>query len=333
MPQLNPILDSIDPPDRPAKIVVLDGYTLNPGDLAWAELSCFGAFACHDRSPSELLVERAAGAEIVLTNKTPLSASVLEKLPQLKFIGVLATGYNVVDVGAASRLGIAVANVPGYGTSSVAQHVWALILELSNHVARHAEAVSQGRWAACPDFCFTLAPLTELAGKTLGIAGYGAIGRAVAEIGRAFGMRIIAWSRSLKPGVENVSLEELFAQSDVLSLHCPLDDTTKGLVNRASLSLMKPTALLINTGRGPLIVEQDLADSLNRGAIAGAGLDVLGVEPPAADHPLFQANNCLITPHIAWATKAARQRLMTEVARNVAAFLQGERRNWVNQPG
>jgi glycerate dehydrogenase len=329
----NPVsTDNADPHPvhaRP-KIVVLDGYTLNPGDLAWDELSAFGEFVCHERTPAKLLVERAAGAEIVLTNKTPLPASVLEELPNLKFIGVLATGYNVVDVAAATQRGIAVANVPGYGTASVAQHVWALILELSNHVARHASAVSNGKWSACPDFCFTVAPMVELSGKTLGIAGYGAIGQAVADVGRAFGMKIIAWNRSTKPDVENVTLDQLFAESDVLSLHCPLDDSTKGMVNRNSLSRMKQTALLINTGRGPLVVEQDLADSLNRGGIGGAGLDVLGMEPPAGDNPLFKARNCLITPHIAWATRAARQRLVTEVSRNVGAFLRGERRNLVN---
>lgn len=312
------------------KIVILDGYTLNPGDLDWSPLACLGDLSVHDRTARSEILLRATGAEIVLTNKTPLAEETLQALPGLRYVGVLATGYNVVDVAAAKSRGIVVTNVPGYGTASVAQHVWALILELVNHVGRHAASVAEGGWTRCPDFCYWTSPLTELSEKKLGVVGLGAIGRAVAEIGRAFGMEIIAHTRTPRPGVEQVSLDDLFRRADLISLHCPLTEETKGLVNSRRLSSMKPTALLINTGRGPLVVESDLAEALNSGIIAGAGLDVLGVEPPNADNPLLTAKNCLITPHQAWATQAARQRLLDIAAANIRGFLAGRLQNVVN---
>lgn len=314
------------------RIVVLDGFTLNPGDLDWAPLRALGECAIHDRIPAAQVAERAADAEVVLTNKTPVSADAIARLPRLRYVGVLATGYNVVDVAAAKARGIPVTNVPGYGTPAVAQHVFALILELASRTGHHAQAVRDGRWSACPDFCFWDFPLVELTGRTLGIVGYGSIGEAVARIGRAFGMNILASARRPRAdaGVEFVSTDEIFRRADIVTLHCPLTDETRGLVNAARLATMKPGAFLINTGRGPLVVEQDLADALNAGRIAGAGLDVLSVEPPPPGNPLFTAKNCLITPHIAWATRAARARLLDEVVGNLRAFLGGTPRNVVN---
>ncbi|HSI15415.1 MAG TPA: D-2-hydroxyacid dehydrogenase [Chthoniobacter sp.] len=311
------------------RIVVLDGYTLNPGDLSWSSLEELGQVEIHEHTSPELTVERAQGAPLVLTNKTVLSGDTLRALPGLRYVGVLATGYNVVDIAAAAELGIAVTNVPGYAAASVSQAVFALLLELANRVGDHARAVSSGRWAASRDFCFWDSPLVELSGRTLGIVGFGAIGRDVANIARAFGMRVIVHSRRPVEGEENVSLDDLFAKADVVSLHCPLTPETKNLVNAERLSRMKPTAFLINTGRGPLIDEAALADALNRSQIAGAGLDVLGKEPPAADNPLFTAKNCFITPHIAWATKEARERLMATTVANVRAFLAGTPQNLV----
>ncbi len=315
------------------KIVVLDGYTLNPGDLDWAPLHAVGDCSIHDRTPREQVVERAADAEIVLTNKALVLRDAIERLPKLRYIGVLATGYNVVDTAAAKERGIPVTNVPGYGTASVAQHVFALLLELTQRTGHHAQTVRDGRWSACPDFCYWDFPLLELAGRTLGIVGYGEIGRAVARIGLAFGMKIIASTRTPRAatdGVEFVAVEELFRRSDVVTLHCPLTEQTRGLVNPARLSLMKPTAFLINTGRGPLVVEADLAAALNSGRIAGAGLDVLSTEPPPASNPLLTAKNCLITPHIAWATREARARLLGRAVGKLRAFLAGQPRNVVN---
>jgi glycerate dehydrogenase len=322
---------SVDSHPRP-RIVVLDGFTLNPGDLDWAPLQALGECAIHDRTPAGEVAARAAGAEIVLTNKAVVSAETIARLPKLRYLGVLATGYNVVDVAAARARGIPVCNVPGYGTPAVAQHVFALILELATRTGHHAQTVRAGRWSACPDFCYWDFPLIELAGRTLGIVGYGSIGEAVARIGQAFGMKILASVRRPRTvaGVEFVSTDEIFRRADVVTLHCPLTDDTKGLVNAARLATMKPTAFLINTGRGPLIVEQDLADALNAGRIAGAGLDVLSVEPPSAGNPLPAARNCLITPHIAWATREARLRLLDEVVKNLRAFLAGSPRNVVN---
>jgi glycerate dehydrogenase len=318
-------------PPRP-RIVVLDGHTLNPGDLDWQAVGALGELTVHDRTPATQILERAADAEILLTNKTPLDAATIAALPELRYIGVLATGYNVVDVAAAKARSIPVCNVPGYGTASVAQHVFALLLELTQHTGHHAQSVREGRWTASPDFCYWDFPLIELAGRTLGIVGYGSIGEAVARIGCAFGMKILASTRrpSAVGGVEFVTVDEVFKRADVVTLHCPLTEETRGLVNAARLATMKPDAFLINTGRGPLVVEQDLADALNAGRIAGAGLDVLGVEPPQAGNPLLHARNCVITPHIAWATRAARARLMDMVVRNLRAFLAGNPRNVVN---
>lgn len=317
------------------KIVVLDGYALNPGDLSWAEVEALGEVICYDRTASEQVLERAAGADVLLTNKTPLTAEILEHLPDLKFIGVLATGYNVVDIEAARRRGILVSNVPAYGTPSVAQHVFALLLELCSHTQEHSQAVRSGQWGACPDFCFWNYPIMELAGQTMGIVGYGRIGRAVAGIAAAFGMQVLAYSpsrsgRPLESGFAWVELADLLAQADVVSLHCPLTADTTGLINTARLRGMKPTAFLINTARGPLIDEQALADALNAGVIAGAGLDVLQQEPPADGSPLLTAKNCIITPHMAWASRQARQRLMTVTAQNIAAFAAGKPQNVVN---
>lgn len=312
-------------PNLRPKIVVLDGYTLNPGDLDWQGLEAIGALTVHDRTPSEAIVERARDAEILLTNKAPVSAETIGRLPGLRYIGVLATGYNIVDVAAAKARGIVVANVPGYGTPSVAQHVFALILELAQRTGHHAQTVSAGRWSASPDFCYWDFPLVELAGRTLGIVGFGAIGQAVAQIGRAFGMKVIATTRTPRTAEDVVFLpvDEVFRRADIVTLHCPLTPETQGLVNASRLSEMKRDAFLINTGRGPLVVERDLAEALETGRIAGAGLDVLSAEPPPLDHPLLKAKNCLITPHIAWATRAARQRLMNIAVENVRAFLAG----------
>lgn len=316
-------------------IVVLDGYTLNPGDLSWARLERLGKLRVYDRTPPEKIVERALEAEIVLTNKTPLRAETIRQLPKLAYIGVLATGYDVVDAAEASKRGIPVANVPAYSSASVAQLVFSLLLELCHRVGVHDEAVRNGEWTACPDFSFWKSPLVELAGKTLGVVGIGGIGEQVAVIGQAFGMSVIATNRSGRrpavEGVELVELEQLFKLADVVTLHCPLTAETEGLIREETLGLMKRNAFLINTGRGKLVREQDLADALNKGTIAGAGLDVLTSEPPAADNPLLSARNCIVTPHIGWATLEARSRLMEIAADNVAAFLTGRPTHVVNQ--
>ncbi|NEN82989.1 D-2-hydroxyacid dehydrogenase [Paenibacillus elgii] len=311
------------------QIVVLDGYTLNPGDLSWEGLERLGSVALYDRTPVEEIVDRARDAGIVLTNKTPLSADTIARLPNLRYIGVLATGYNIIDTEAAAARGIVVTNVPAYGTHGVAQFVFALLLELCQHVGRHAEAVKSGEWSASPDFSFTKTPLVELAGKTMGLIGLGRIGRQTAHIAEAFGMRVIAvGSGRTQPtpveGVEWVTLPELLQQADVISLHCPLTPATHGLINQDRIALMKPSAMLINTARGPLVVESDLAAALREGRLAGAGLDVLSAEPPHPDNPLLAAPNCLVTPHIAWATKEARARLMNTACANVRAFLEGK---------
>ena len=317
------------------KIVVLDGYTLNPGDLSWDELKDIGEVVLYDRTPKELILERAKGAEIILTNKTPLSDETFDKLPGLRYVGVLATGYNVVDIKAASKHGVVVTNIPTYGTYSVAQAVFALLLELCHHIQTHSDAVRAGEWSACADFCFWKYPLIELAGKTLGIIGFGRIGRQVANIGAAMGMKILAADsiRKEAPGIENfkwVEIPELLAESDVVTLHCPLFPETEGLINRVNISMMKKSAFLINTSRGGLIIDSDLAEALNSGRIAGAGLDVLSVEPPKSENPLLTAENCLITPHIAWATKEARGRLMNTAVENIKDFLAGKSVNVVN---
>ena len=318
------------------KLVVLDGYTLNPGDLNWEGIKKFGNLDVHDRTPESLIVERCQGAEIIFTNKTPLREAVLSQLPDLKYIGVLATGYNVVDVDYAKTRGIAVANVPGYGTASVVQMTFALLLELCQHVQSHSDSVRQGDWAASPDFCYWNYPLIELEGKTIGIIGFGSIGQKVADIATAFGMNIIGFSRtrsdqSHRKNFKWAELNDLLKESDVVSVHCPLFPETQGIINKDSLRLMKRTAFFLNTSRGPLMVDQDLADALNEGIIAGAGIDVLSVEPPSADNPLFKAKNCLITPHIAWATKEARSRLMGIAENNLSSFLNQKPINIVNK--
>lgn len=314
------------------RIVVLDGYTLNPGDLSWEGLEALGDCTIYERTSPELVLERAADAPILLTNKVVLSSETLSSLPALKYVGVLATGTNVVDLKAAAELGVVVTNVPGYGPASVAQTVFAHILNLTQRVAEHAAAVRENRWSACPDFSFWDFPLIELEGRTMGIVGLGAIGRVAAKLAHAFGMKVIATVRTrrdMPDYVEAVDLDTLFQQSDVVSLHCPLTDETKGMVNRTRLQQMKSSAFLINTARGPLVDEAALAEALNGGMIAGAGLDVFCVEPPPVGNPLFTAKNCYITPHLAWATREARSRLLNCVVSNVAAFLNGSPTNVV----
>lgn len=317
------------------KIVVLDGYTLNPGDLSWDGLKRFGEVVVYDRTPQDKILERAKDAEIIFTNKTVIDEAVLNRLPVLKYVGVLATGYNVVDIETARKKKVIVTNVPGYGTASVVQMTFALLLELTQHVQRHSDAVMNGKWVQSDDFCFWDYPLTELAGKTIGIIGFGTIGKKVGEVATAFGMNIIGSKRvhSDMSHLENfrwAEIPELLQQSDVVSIHCPLTTETKGLINKGSLSRMKSSAFLINTSRGQIILDEDLADALNHDVIAGAGLDVLSVEPPPKDNPLFKAKNCIITPHIAWATIEARGRLMDMVVENLAAFLSGKPVNVVN---
>ncbi|MBL9190112.1 MAG: D-2-hydroxyacid dehydrogenase [Opitutaceae bacterium] len=311
-------------------LVVLDGHALNPGDLSWDALRALGPCTIHERTAPADIVARAREAAIVLTNKCPLRAETIAQLPALRYIGVLATGHNVVDSAAARARGIPVSNVPTYGTRAVAQHVFALLLELVNGAGHHGATVRTGRWAASADWCYWDRPLVELDGLTLGIVGWGRIGRAVADLGRAFGMKIIAHSRGETPGAERVPLDDLFRRADVVSLHCPLTPETQGLVNAARLALMKPTAILLNTSRGPLVVDADLAAALAAGTIAAAGVDVLSAEPPPATNPLLTAKNCLVTPHIAWAAGAARRRLLDTAVANVRAFLAGAPVNVVN---
>lgn len=314
-------------------IVVLDGYTLNPGDLNWNELQALGSCEIHDRTASPEVIPRAANAELLLTNKTILSREQILALPKLKYIGVLATGTNVVDLAAARERGIPVTNVPAYAPDSVAQLTFALLLELTLHVGQHSDSVRRGDWSRSKDFCYWQTPLVELSGLTLGLIGFGNIAQAVARIASAFGMKVIATvrrPRADESGVHFVDRETAFRESDVLSLHCPLTAETKQLVNAERLSWMKPSAFLINTGRGPLIEESALANALNSGQIAGAGLDVLAVEPPVSDNPLLTARNCILTPHIGWATHAARSRLMRVAVENVRAFLKDKPQNVVN---
>ncbi|MCK8492985.1 D-2-hydroxyacid dehydrogenase [Spirosoma sp. RP8] len=318
------------------KIVVLDGYTLNPGDLSWEGLEKLGELTVYDRTPAGQVVERAKDAEIIFTNKTPLGEDILVQLPALKFIGILATGYNIVNTDVAKKNGIIVSNVPGYSTMSVVQLTFAMLLELTLHVQRHSDSVMDGKWARSADFSFWDYPLIELADKTIGIIGFGSIGEKVADVATAFGMKVIGSKRhhtdqSHRSNFRWADVPELLAQSDVVSIHTPLTPETQGLMNKDTLALMKPTAFLLNTSRGPLVVDQDLADALNNDIIAGAGIDVLSKEPPAADNPLFKAKNCLITPHIAWATKEARTRLMAITVDNLSAFINGNPVNVVNK--
>ena len=307
------------------KIVVLDGYGLNPGDLSWEAMQSLGQ-VYNRTSPSELL-DRAKGAEVLITNKTVITAKDMDALPQLKYIGVLATGYNVVDIEAARSKEIVVTNIPAYSTRSVAQMVFAHLLNITQRVGYYAKENRQGRWATNADFCYWDTPLIELDGKRMGIIGFGNTGQATAAIAIALGMKVCVYSSKpqfmLPQGIQRMGLDELFRECDVVSLHCPLTDNTKELVNAARLSTMKPTAILINTGRGPLVNEHDLADALNNGVIAAAGLDVLSTEPPCKDNPLLTARNCFITPHIAWATKEARIRLMDIAVNNLKGYIKG----------
>ena len=315
------------------KIVILDGYTTNPGDLSWEGLRELGELMVYDRTSPEQLLERAGGAEVLITNKVIIDAKAMAALPSLRYIGVLATGYNVVDIAEAHRRGIVVTNIPAYSTMSVAQMVMAHLLNITNQVALHAEAVRQGEWERSPDFSFSKAPLIELDGLTMGIVGLGNIGRQVARMAQAMGMKVMAMSSKSEEVLRQMgiskatSYEQLFSEADVVSLHCPLTDETHHLVNRTRLALMKPSAILINTGRGPLLDEQAVADALNEGKLYAAGVDVLTEEPPRKGSPLLRAPRCYITPHIAWASAAARRRLIDIATDNVAAFLQGKEKN------
>lgn len=310
------------------KICILDGYSLNPGDLDWSPVERFGDVTLFDRTPADKIVERAADADIVLTNKVPFSADTLRQLPRLRFICVLATGYNIIDTEAAARQGVVVANIPAYSTMSVAQMAFAHILNITNHVASYAREVADGKWTNCPDFCFWDSALTELAGKTMGIVGLGNTGMATARIAVAMGMKVVALTSksadTLPEGITPAPLDDVLASADVVSLHCPLTPSTRHLINAASIAKMKPSAILINTGRGPLVDEQAVADALNGGRLAAFGADVLSQEPPRGDNPLLSARNCFLTPHIAWATLEARTRLMSTATENVRQFIAGE---------
>ena len=320
------------------KIVVLDGYTLHPGDLNWDGFQQVGDVAVHDRTDftPDSVIAAIGDADVIFTNKTPLTKVVLEKVPSVKYIGVLATGYNVVDTAAAKELGIKVTNIPTYGTAAVAQYTFALLLELCHHVGAHADAVKNGEWTKCPDFCFWNYPLVELAGKNMGIIGFGRIGQATAKIAQAFGLNILAVANHQNPALESdtckyVTLDELLAQSDIISLHCPLLESTQGIINKNNIAKMKDGVLIVNTSRGPLVVEQDLCDALNSGKVGGAALDVVSSEPISATNPLLQAKNCIITPHIAWAPIDSRSRLMNIAVDNLAAFVNGSPVNVVNK--
>lgn len=310
------------------KICILDGYSLNPGDLDWSPVERLGDVTLFDRTPADKIAERAADADIVLTNKVPFSADTLRQLPRLRFICVLATGYNIIDTEAAARQGVVVANIPAYSTMSVAQMAFAHILNITNHVASYAREVADGKWTNCPDFCFWDSALTELAGKTMGIVGLGNTGMATARIAVAMGMKVVAMTSksadTLPEGITPAPLDDVLASADVVSLHCPLTPSTRHLINAASIAKMKPSAILINTGRGPLVDEQAVADALNGGRLAAFGADVLSQEPPRGDNPLLSARNCFLTPHIAWATLEARTRLMSTATENVRQFIAGE---------
>ena len=316
------------------KIVILDGYTENPGDLSWEGFAALGELTVYERTAAADIVPRIGDAEIVYTNKTPITAETLAACPNLRYIGLLATGYNVVDVAAAKARGVAVTNIPTYGTAAVAQFAIAMLLEICHHVAHHSDAVHAGRWTANPDWCFWDYPLIELDGKTMGIIGFGRIGQATGRIARALGMRVLAYdSRPSDAGraiAEYVPLDELLANSDVISLHCPLFPETEGIVNKANIARMKDGVILLNNSRGPLVVEQDLSDALNSGKVYAAGLDVVSTEPIRPDNPLLKARNCFITPHISWAPRESRQRLMDIAVENLRTFLAGAPVNVVN---
>lgn len=310
------------------KIVVLDGYTENPGDLSWGPLQELGELTVYDRTPPEAVLERIGDAEAIYTNKTVLSRELIQAMPSVRFIGVLATGYNVVDVQAARERGIVVCNIPTYGTDAVAQYVFALLLELCHRVAHHAQAVQEGRWTACPDFCFWDYPLIELSGKTMGIVGYGRIGQRTAQIARAFGMQVLAYDAFVQ-AEECVPLDELLERSDVVSLHCPLFPETRHIIRGETIARMKDGAILINTSRGPLVDEAALREALRSGKLYGAAVDVVSTEPVQPDNPLLGLENCLITPHIAWAPRESRQRLMDIAVENLRCFLRGAPQNVV----
>ncbi len=317
------------------KIVVLDGYTENPGDLSWEDLGALGELTVYDRTPADKIVERIGNAEVVIVNKTPLTKDTIDACPSIKYVGVLATGYNVVDVDAAKAHSIPVCNIPTYGTAAVAQFVFALVLEICHRVQNHSDSVKNGKWNNCEDFCYWLNPLIELDGKTIGIVGFGRIGIATAKIAKGFGMNVLAYdfnqTEEGKAVATYVSLDELLEKSDVVSLHVPLFESTQGIINKQSLAKMKKSAILINTSRGPLIVEDDLADALNNDVIYAAAVDVVSSEPIKNDNPLLNAKNCIITPHIAWAPKESRQRLMNIAVDNLKAFISGSPQNVVNK--
>lgn len=317
------------------KIVILDGYTLNPGDLSWEGFESLGEIQVYERTPAEKTVERIGDAPVILTNKTAITKEILDQCPGLRYIGVLATGYNVVEVKAAAQRGVVVTNIPSYGTDAVAQYAFALLLELCHHVGLHDESVKAGEWENCQDFCYWKTPLMELAGKTLGLIGFGRIGQRTGAIAQAMGMKVLACDRFRRPELENescyyVSLEQLLSQSDVISLHCPLLPETKGVINRDTISRMKDGVLIINTSRGDLVVEKDLAEALASGKVAGAAADVVSTEPIHGDNPLLTAPNMIITPHMAWGARESRQRLMDQAVENLKAFLEGEPINMVS---
>lgn len=317
------------------KIVVLDGYAENPGDLSWEAFEKLGEFTCYDRTPEKQVIERIGDAQVVIVNKTPITRETLESCGNIRYIGVLATGYNIVDTATAKEKGIVVTNIPTYGTAAVSQFAFALLLEICHHVGHHSDAVFEGRWERNPDWTFWDYPLIELMGKTMGIIGYGRIGQNTGNIAQAFGMKVLANSPSKKPEVVSdslsfVELDELFSKSDIIVLHCPLLPSTEGIISRESIARMKDGVIIINNSRGPLIVEQDLADALESGKVAAAGLDVVSSEPIQGDNPLLKAKNCLITPHISWAPVETRARLMGLALDNLKAFLEGAPINVVN---
>lgn len=318
------------------KIVILDGYTENPGDLSWAGLEALGELTVYDRTPADKIVERIGDAEIVFTNKTPISRETIAACESIRFIGVLATGYNIIDVAFARERGIPVCNVPGYSTVSVAQHVFALLLEITSHVGSHSDSVHAGKWTECADFCYWNKPLIELCGKTFGIIGYGSIGKAVARIAAAFGMKVLVCATHVDPSQETESIryasrDEIFAKSDVISFHCPLFPETQGMVNKDSIASMKDGVILINTARGPIVVDEDVVEAVKSGKIYAYAADVVSAEPIHPDNPLLGVENVILTPHIAWAPKESRQRLMDITVSNLKAFLDGAPVNVVNK--
>ncbi len=318
------------------KIVILDGYTENPGDLSWEGFENLGSLTVYDRTPKDKIIERIGDASVVYTNKTPISRETLDACPNVKFIGVLATGYNVIDVAAAKEKGIPVSNIPTYGTDAVSQFAIALLLELCHHIGEHSDAVKDGEWTNNVDWTFWKHPLVELAGKTMGIIGFGRIGQRTAAIAQALGMKILAYDSYKNPALETetctyTELDELLTNSDVVTLHCPLFPETEGMINKGTIEKMKDGVMIINNSRGQLVVEQDLADALNSGKVAGAALDVVSTEPIQEDNPLLKAKNIIITPHIAWAPKESRQRLMNIAVDNLQAFVNGEPINVVNK--